>query len=73
MENLILPSRASWFGEGLRWIGSLFVGAGNWFDRPTHAPAPLDLDSRPDVTPPEEAVLELRHRIQTGCEMFTRD
>ncbi len=70
MDNVILPSRASWFGEGLRWIGSLFVIAGNWFDRPSHTPAALALEPHPELMPPEEAVFELRHRIQTGSELF---
>jgi hypothetical protein len=70
MQGLSLPSRASWIGEGLRWIGSLFVGAGDWLDQPSQAPAPLPLEPHPDVMPPEEAVFNLRHRIHTGSEMF---
>jgi hypothetical protein len=70
MENVMMPSRSSWYGQGLRWIGSLFVGAGDWLDQPSSTPGPLELIPDADFMPPEENVFELRHRIQARSDLF---
>ena len=53
---------ASWYADGLRWIGSLFTGAADHLDRPSLAPAPLE--PRPDYLPAEEYLFDVRHRMQ---------
>jgi hypothetical protein len=45
--------RKSFVAEGLRWIGSLFHGAADFFDRQT------------DYVPYEEFISDVRHRIHS--------
>ena len=53
---------ATWYADGLRWIGSLFTGAADHLDRPSLAPAPLE--PRPEHLPAEEYLFDVRHRMQ---------
>ena len=53
---------ASWYADGLRWIGSLFTGAADHLDRPSLAPAALE--PRPEYQPVEEYLFDVRHRMQ---------
>ena len=54
-------SRSLWYADGLRWIGSLLVGAA---ERLELRAAEHDAnDPWPEVLPPHERVFELRNRI----------
>jgi hypothetical protein len=58
-----MPSRASWYSDGLRWIGSLFHRAADHLDHPSLAPAPLE--PRPKYLPAEEFLFDVRHRMHS--------
>ena len=48
-----------WYAEGLRWIGSLFNGAADHFERAATTAVQLD----PRYRPAEEYLSEVRTRI----------
>ena len=48
----------TWYGGGLRWIGSLFHGAADFLERPALEPAP-------DCLPAEDFLSDVRLRIQS--------
>ena len=56
-------SRASWYSEGLRWIGTLFEDAADFLER---SPGREPLEPMPRHTSYEEVVSELRNRMQAG-------
>lgn len=63
MSAVAMPSRASWYSDGLRWIGSLFHGAADYLDVPSIAPSPLE--PRPRYLPHEEFLFDVRHRMHS--------
>lgn len=58
-----MPSLSSWYADGLRWIGSLFIAAADRLERPSIAPAPLE--PQPDYRPAEEFLSDVRLRVQS--------
>jgi hypothetical protein len=48
-----------WYAEGLRWIGSLFTGAAEHFERAASTAAELD----PRYRAPEEYMSDVRNRV----------
>ena len=42
MNAIYMHPHASWYVEGLRWIGSLFHSAADRLSRPAAEPAPLE-------------------------------
>ena len=61
MRAIPTTPTASWYADGLRWIGSLLTGAANYLDRPSIEPAPFE---HPEYQPVEEYLFDVRHRMQ---------
>ena len=59
-----LPTRASWYVAGLRWIAASLAWAANRLDRATTDHA--SLDPMPRHTSFDEVVGDLRNRIHSG-------
>jgi hypothetical protein len=59
-REFAMPSRPAWHAAGLRWIGSLFVGAADFLDRPSLAAEPM---KRYEHVPAEELLDDIRFRI----------
>lgn len=57
-----MPSRSSWYAEGLRWIGSLFHGAADSLERAQRTP--IGSEPRAELLPYEEFISDVRHRVQ---------
>lgn len=62
--GVALPTRASWYAEGARWIASSLAWTANRLGRAaaTHA----SLDPMPRHTSFDEVVGDLRNRIHSG-------
>lgn len=54
-------TRNAWHADGLRWIASLLESAAVRLERPPVELAPLE--PMPRITPRDEALYELRHRL----------
>jgi hypothetical protein len=53
--------RRTWHAEGLRWIASLLTSLAERLERPSPELAPLE--PMPRITPRDEALYDLRHRL----------
>ncbi len=63
MSHAIALSRSAWYAEGLRWIGSLFIDAGNALDQARqHAGQPLEPELK--ARPIDEFLYDTRFRMQ---------
>jgi len=56
-------THASWYADGLRWLGTLLHDAAGHFERVSLGAVPIE--HRLDLTSPEDHVSELRHRIHS--------
>lgn len=61
MTTPAMPSTATWYADGVHWIGSLFQSAGADFDRPSFAPSVQE--PRPEYLAPEEFLFDVRTRM----------
>jgi hypothetical protein len=61
--NAAPPTKAAWYADGLRWIGSLFDQAADHFDRVTP-----EAPERPPYLEPDEHISDLRNRINRYWE-----
>jgi hypothetical protein len=59
-----LRNRASWYAEGLRWIGTLLINAADTLARPSFVPS--SLEPHPERPLPEEYLFDVRNRIYSG-------
>jgi hypothetical protein len=57
--------RASWHAEGLRWIASLILGAADYLERVSGDPQPPYEPLPPDLLPADDALDDIRARIQS--------
>ena len=54
-------SRSTWYADGLRWIASLLSSLADRMERKPVELAPLE--PLPRITPRDEALYDLRHRL----------
>lgn len=62
--GVALPTRASWYAEGMRWIAGSLAWAANRLDRAATGHA--SLDPMPRHTSFDEVVGDMRNRIHSG-------
>lgn len=62
--EVTLPSRSSWYAEGMRWIASTLAWAAKRLERASASHA--SLDPMPRHTSFDEVVGDLRNRIHSG-------
>lgn len=62
--EVALPTRASWYAEGVRWIAASLASAVSRLERTATAHA--SLDPMPRHTSFDEVVGDLRNRIHSG-------
>jgi hypothetical protein len=63
--NYAPVSRATWYAEGLRWIGTVCNDAADRLER-SNAPQALALEPTPPFKPVDEFLYDVRFRMQNS-------